>query len=547
MSSGGDGTILPVLFDFAQKNRLPLFLDRDRRPSPTRVIRTRGHSDNTYGSWIYTAPSYPLFGRWHIDATNSFVYKESELEGVIELARQSRIPVQKLARSSTGAALTAIETRVALDMGYLVPWQKSAAESPRSVYHLLQVDKGGLVFVPDNRDSPVHTGVYQIDFSQMYPTIMDIHNISPETINCSCCRNLSRVLPVPETGYHICQKRRGVVSAALHHILQRRAYYKKKLKENLPGEQSLQEKFEARQNSIKWMLVTSFGYLGYRNAKFGRLESHESVTAFGREKILTAMELAEDANFRVLHAITDCLFIQSETPVDPEMEETRIRELCREIQKATGIAIETDGRYDWVVFLSSRNNPDLPVMNRYFGRFADGTMKRRGLACRRKDTPPFIASLQERMLEILSICRDATGLPDLHPRMDELYREMLENLREGKIPWQEALIRKTVGRKREDYLVENDAKQSLDRLAEREMEVSPGEKIRFLRLKTDNRKERTLTEEEAFDLDFDNRKPTLDPESYQKLLIEAYREIWENFAPVGYFETLKDDQFRLKI
>ncbi|EMO53823.1 hypothetical protein LEP1GSC172_4439 [Leptospira noguchii] len=30
--------------------------------------------------------------------------------------------------------------------------------------------------------------------------------------------------------------------------------------------------YEARQSALKWMLVTSFGYLGYRNAKFGRLE-----------------------------------------------------------------------------------------------------------------------------------------------------------------------------------------------------------------------------------------------------------------------------------
>ena len=98
---------------------------------------------------IYKAPSYPLFGRWHIDSANSFVFKESMLMGIIELSRISRLPIQRLARSSTGTALTAIETDVALNQGYLVPWQKSKVEEPKSFYELLRIDKGGLTFQQD--------------------------------------------------------------------------------------------------------------------------------------------------------------------------------------------------------------------------------------------------------------------------------------------------------------------------------------------------------------------------------------------------------------
>lgn len=57
------------------------------------------------------------------------------------------------------------------------------------------------------------------------------------------------------------------------------------------------------------MLVTSFGYLGYRNAKFGKLESHEAVTAFGREKLIIAKEVSEEYNYNVVHGITDSIFI----------------------------------------------------------------------------------------------------------------------------------------------------------------------------------------------------------------------------------------------
>jgi len=49
--------------------------------------------------------------------------------------------------------------------------------------------------------------------------------------------------------------------------------------------------------------VTCFGYLGYKNARFGRIESHEAVTAFGREILLRAKEAAEDLGFEVLHLL----------------------------------------------------------------------------------------------------------------------------------------------------------------------------------------------------------------------------------------------------
>src|SRR5690606_38950958 len=107
--------------------------------------------------------------------------------GIIELARLSRMPVQRLARASTGMALTNIETHVAMEQDYLVPWQKSAVEETKTAYELLTIDKGGIVFVPDARRSNVFENTAQIDFSQMYPSIMVNHNVSPETINCHCC------------------------------------------------------------------------------------------------------------------------------------------------------------------------------------------------------------------------------------------------------------------------------------------------------------------------------------------------------------------------
>src|SRR5437879_3859202 len=107
----------------------------------------------------------------------------------------------------------------------------------------------------------------------MYPTMMSTFNISPETIGCACCPD-SRI---PEINYTVCRRRRGLVPQVLDHLLERRIYYKQRKQTTIGSSRDL---YDQRQTALKWCLVTSFGYLGYRNARFGRIEAHEAVTAF---------------------------------------------------------------------------------------------------------------------------------------------------------------------------------------------------------------------------------------------------------------------------
>ena len=51
------------------------------------------------------------------------------------------------------------------------------------------------------------------------------------------------------------------------------------------------EILKARAAALKWLLVVCFGYLGYKNARFGKIESHEAVTAMSRELMLQAKEV----------------------------------------------------------------------------------------------------------------------------------------------------------------------------------------------------------------------------------------------------------------
>ena len=490
---------------------------------------------------IYKAPSYPLFGRWHIDSANSFVFKESMLMGIIELSRISRLPIQRLARSSTGTALTAIETDVALNQGYLVPWQKSKVEEPKSFYELLRIDKGGLTFQQDISKASVFENMAQLDFAQMYPSIMVLHNLSPETVLCECCPKETEIERVPTANYRICKKRRGVVSLALEHILNRRTYYKQKKKETTGTDYEI---VEAKQNSLKWMLVTSFGYLGYRNAKFGRIESHESVTAFGREKLLRAKECAEDRDYLLSHAMTDCIFIHKKDSSILNTED--LNDLCNEITKETNVTMAIDGVYKWLVYPPSKIDPLLPVSTRYFGKFYNNELKTRGIASRRKDTPSYIRKFQLEILEIMRQADTLNELKELHSVIHKKFQSYKEELESETIPWKDLLLRKTIGKSIEEYSVANASFLSLSQLAKYKIQVSAGEKVRYLVVKEkhkDNRK-RYITEEELF-LTHNSPLHKYDIDYYSKQLWIALEEVWENFAPLEYFHFQPSQQLFL--
>lgn len=535
VSAFGDQAIMPFLFSISQKHNFKLLLDRDPGRI-TRRIQTKGTSFESYGQVIYRAPNYPLYGRLHIDSCNSFVFKESYLLGIFELARLSRIPIQRMARASTGTALTNIEMSVALKKNYLVPWQKSSLERSKTVYELIRVDKGGLVTLPDLSDGSLLENVAQLDFAQMYPSIMSGYNISPETVNCTCCEDDETKTYIPGTTYHICTRRRGVVSEALEDILKRRKFYKDQIE--LKAERS--SIYDARQNALKWMLVTSFGYLGYRNAKFGRLESHESVTAIGREVLLIAKEVTEDFGYTFLHAITDSLFISKPDSVPFTREELLI--LCSAITEKTKIQLKIEGIYEWLMFPASKIDHKIGVVNRYLGKFQKGELKVRGIFVRRKDMPTFIKRFQTELLETMKTCSTKQDLLNCRTTFDSTFFKYVTSLLNGDVELVDLLMKRTISKGSEEYVANNSSSQSLKSLNEQGIKIEPGEKIKYLVVQGWKQKREYLPEEIAVKATI---RPKVHTEFYRDLLIQALEEVTEHLQTREYFKALRQKQLLL--
>lgn len=500
---GGDSMLLPALLDLAARHRVELPLDRE--PGVARRLRTEGRTYMSYGRVLYHAPDHPLFGRWHIDAENSFWSAETGLEGLLEVARLSKIPVQRAARRSIGTGISSIQLDHAWRHGILIPWKKSRPESWKSAARLVAADRGGLVYQPI---PGVYEDVVELDFVSMYPTIMIRCNVSPETIDCACCEPEP---VVPDIGYSICRRRRGLVSTVLEPLVAKRRRYKAAMKAMgpAPADPEVAERraaLDGRQGAIKWLLVCCFGYLGYRNARFGRIEAHESTCAFSREKLLLAKEAAEERGFETLHAIVDCLWLRR--PARPA-DDDEIAALCREIEAATDLDIAVEGRYRWIVFLPSRRDPTSPVPARYFGRMADGKLKFRGIELRRSDQPPCARDVQERLLDRMREAESVAAILEMRDELLGVAREAMERLRRREVPFDRLVMRRATSKEAEDY--ESPGMTAVAARATRAagLPLHAGEAVRFVVL---NEKDRdpasrlrpaeTLRPEDAYDGEF---------------------------------------------
>jgi DNA polymerase elongation subunit (family B) len=468
LTKGGDSFILPYLARRALMNNVLSNFILSRDESPLVAERKSGRSYFSYGRTFYRAPTRRLYGRIHVDENNTFIWRESGIEGLVEIARSCRVPLHRAARSSIGTSMSSLQNYQAVKDEYLVPRNKHVGEAFKSAYQLLVGDRGGFVYEPR---MGIHDGVGEVDFSSMYPSLMSKYNISAETVLCGCCPDSS--LRIPELDFNICEKRRGIVPKVLEFAVKKRLRYKKLVKETKNDD--LREVYDKRQSALKWILVTCFGYLGYKNAKFGTVDGHMGVCAFGRDALLTASYIAEERGFKVIHGIVDSLWLKK----DGASAEDYIK-LSQEIAKQVDLPLDFSGLYKWIVFLPSKTHPNVPVLNRYYGAKSDGTVKARGLEVRRRDTPKFVCDAQMEMIKTLSSADDSKQFVEKIPNALEVVKEYRKNLLNGEVPIWDLIVTKRLSKELEDYTQKVSQMIAGEQLRKEGFEVSAGKSVKFV-------------------------------------------------------------------
>jgi DNA polymerase-2 len=278
--------------------------------------------------------------------------------------------------------------------------------------------------------------------------------------------------------------------------------------------------YQERRSALKWLLVCCFGYTGYKNARFGKIEAHEAINALAREKLLVAMETAERAGYRVLHALVDSLYVQREEATRADYEA-----LARRIERETRLPIAVEAVYRYAVFLPSKQSPEVPVPNRFFCvPESGGEVKIRGLECRRHDTPPIVARTQREALEILAEAHDWESYCRKLEEAREVLRRALERVEQiatTRVGIEELVISKRMTRPPDAYRHASStaiAARQLDRAGVR---LRPGETIEYILTDTDSNladdRVRAYTMWEAW--------RGYDIAKYQELLFDAFRPL----------------------
>jgi DNA polymerase elongation subunit (family B) len=285
---------------------------------------------------------------------------------------------------------------------------------------------------------------------------------------------------------------------------------------------------------MTWLCVCSFGYMGYRNARFGRIECHEAICAWGRELLITTSEIARAHGFEVVHGIVDSVWL-TPTRADADAEA-----FAAATSERIGIPLGLEGWYDWIVFLPTRASVqaqgDAGALNRFYGAFREtptkkvrsnsgqrvdyiegGRVKVRGVELRQRSAPRVVRQAQESFL--LEVAK-ATSPAEFRQRLPGALRAakpVLDALAAGRVSLQDLLVLNMVAQEEEQYRANTLARCALIGLKAAGVRVPPGDSVRYVVLDAEARRPR----ERALDARLLRGDERYDAAHYAKLVLRS--------------------------
>jgi len=175
----------------------------------------------------------------------------------------------------------------------------------------------------------------------------------------------------------------------------------------------------------------------------------------------------------VLHGIVDSVWV---TP-DPDRDQRPVREVAAEISADAKIALEHEGRFDWVAFCPRKRASGGAIM-RYFGKWADAgesadAYKFRGIEARQRSTCAFVAAAQRDLVAALDRERTPEGV------CDRLVRH-LAAVRRGDPDPADLAITQRVSKRADEYRQSTRARAALLRANRLGVDYRPGQSVRYV-------------------------------------------------------------------
>ncbi|MEO2116793.1 MAG: DNA polymerase domain-containing protein [Methanocaldococcus sp.] len=127
----------------------------------------------------------------------------------------------EITRMSSGQMVEYLLMKNAFKENMVVPNKPDEEEYKR---RLLTTYEGGYVKEPEKG---MYEDIISMDFRSLYPSIIIAYNISPDTLDCECCKDISEKI----LGHWFCKKKEGLIPKTLRNLIERRIKIKRRMKE----------------------------------------------------------------------------------------------------------------------------------------------------------------------------------------------------------------------------------------------------------------------------------------------------------------------------
>ena len=291
--------------------------------------------------------------------------------------------------------------------------------------------KGGLVIEPK---PGIYFGVSVLDFASLYPSIIKVHNLSYETVNCvhEDCRSNR----VPDTDHWICRKRSGIESLLIGSLRDLRVGHYKVLAKDKTLPKESKDLYATATQALKVFLNASYGVMGFETFALYCLPVADATAALGRDAITRTIEKCKKEGVSVIYSDTDSLFIEN-----PDKE--KVAEVLKWADKELGVELEVDKTYRYVAFSQLKKN--------YFGVLQDGTADIKGLTGKKSQTPEFLKREFYEMLDILGAVYSQADFDQAKARIKKLLIDMVTSLKDRKVPVEDLSFNVMMGKSISGY------------------------------------------------------------------------------------------------
>jgi len=275
--------------------------------------------------------------------------------------------------------------------------------------------RGGEVVEPTQG---IHFNVVVLDFASLYPSIIKVHNLSYETINCvhPQCREAGRI---EGTTHWVCQQRKGLSSLLIGSLRDLRVNYYKHLAKDkaLPAQD--RQLYNVVSQALKVILNASYGVMGAEIFPLYCLPVADATAAIGRNTINGTIDKCKELGIQVVYGDTDSLFLK-------EPDQAAIDKVVAWARTKLGVDLEIDKQYRYVVFSDLKKN--------YLGVLPDGTVDVKGLTGKKSHTPPFIRTAFYEILGILGKVGSQKDFESAKESIKSIVQRDAKNLEAHKIP-----------------------------------------------------------------------------------------------------------------